>query len=71
MVSFTVTATQKIKADSTEEAALLTYQALTKSPAPLIYSVIDENNVIANIELDRDKTVEFAGLDHTTDPGNW
>ena len=50
---------------------MLAYQALTKGPAPLIYSVIDENNAIADIELDRDTAVEFAGLDHTADPGNW
>ena len=71
MYSFTVKTTQKFEADSAEEAALLAYQALTKGPAPLIYAVIDENNAIADIELDRDKAVEFAGLDHTADPGNW
>lgn len=71
MVSFAVTTTQNIEADSIEEAALLAYQALTKGPAPLLYSVIDGKSVIANIELDRDKAVEFAALDHTADPGNW
>jgi hypothetical protein len=71
MASFEVTTTQKIEADSAEEAALLAYQALSRGLAPLIYSIIDENNVTANIELDRGKAVEFAGLDHTADPGNW
>jgi hypothetical protein len=71
MYSFAVTTTRNIEADSAEEAAMLVYQALTKGPAPLLYSVVDENNAITRIELDRDKAIEFAGLDHTADPGNW
>ena len=60
-----------IEADSAEEAALLVYQALTKGPPPLLYSVTEGNNAITKIELDRDTAMEFAGLDHTADPGNW
>lgn len=71
MYNFAVTTTLKIEADSAEEAALLAYQALSKGPAPLIYSVTDENNAATGIELDRDKAAEFAALDHTADPGNW
>ena len=71
MHKFTVTATQEIEADTAEEAALLMYQQLSKRPAPIYYSVTDETNVTTDLILDREKADEFAGVDHTADPGNW
>jgi hypothetical protein len=71
MHKFTVTATQEIEADTAEEAALLMYQQLSKGPAPIYYSVTDETNVTTDLILDREKADEFAGVDHTADPGNW
>jgi hypothetical protein len=71
MHKFTVTATQEIEADTAEEAALLMYQELTKGPAPIYYSVTDETKVTTDLILDREKADEFAGVDHTADPGNW
>jgi hypothetical protein len=71
MQKFTVTTTQEIEADSAEEAALLMYQDLTKGPAPIYYSVMDETKVTTDLMLDREKAEEFADVDHTADPGNW
>jgi hypothetical protein len=71
MHKFTVTATQEIDADTAEEAALLMYQELTKGPAPIRYSVVDEKKISTDVRLDREKADEFACVDHTADPGNW
>ncbi|WP_349434483.1 hypothetical protein [Pararhizobium sp. A13] len=71
MHKFAVTTTQKIEADTVEEAALLMYQALTKGPAPLHYSVSDDQGQTIDLDLDREQAAEFANLDHTADPGNW
>ncbi len=71
MHKYAVTTTQEIEADTVEEAALLMYQALTKGPAPLRYSVTDNRGQMIDLNLDREKAAEFANLDHTADPGNW
>ncbi len=71
MHKFTVTTMQEIEADSAEEAALLMYQELTKGSAPIHYSVTDETKATTDVKLDRGKADEFAGVDHTADPGNW
>jgi penicillin V acylase-like amidase (Ntn superfamily) len=71
MHKYAVTTTQEIEADTVEEAALLMYQALTKGPAPLHYSVTDDRGQKIDFDLDREQAVEFANLDHTADPGNW
>jgi hypothetical protein len=47
------------------------YQALTKGAAPLQYSVTDDTGQRVDFDLDRERAVEFANLDHTADPGNW
>jgi len=69
MHTFTVVTTLTIEADTAEEAALLVYQELTKTPAPIRYAVTDEAGVTTVVELDRAKADEFAAL--TADPGNW
>ncbi len=71
MHKFTVIVMEEFEADTAEEAALLMYQALTKGPAPLHYSVTDEIRTATNLTLDREKADEFASVDHTADPGNW
>jgi hypothetical protein len=71
MHKYAVTTTQEIEADTVEEAALLMYQALTKGAAPLQYTVTDDTGQRVDFDLDRERAVEFANLDHTADPGNW
>ncbi|ASY63525.1 hypothetical protein SJ05684_c20840 [Sinorhizobium sojae CCBAU 05684] len=71
MHKFTVTVTKEFDADTAEEAALLMYQELTDGWAPLDYSVTDETGIATALTLDREKADEFAGTDHTADPGNW
>ncbi|MQW85740.1 hypothetical protein [Sinorhizobium saheli] len=71
MHKFTVTVTQAFEADTAEEAALLMYQQLAREPAPLNYSVTDEARNATSLTLDRKTADEFAGVDHTADPGNW
>ena len=71
MHTFTVVTTLTIEAYTAEEAALLMYQELTKSPAPIRYTVTDEAKVTTVVELDRKDADAFADLDHTADPGNW
>ncbi|QRM55268.1 hypothetical protein [Sinorhizobium sp. BG8] len=71
MHKFTVTLTKEFEADTAEEAALLMYQALTIEPAPLDYLVRDETMTETTLTLDRKYADEFAGVDHTADPGNW
>ncbi|CCF01074.1 conserved hypothetical protein (plasmid) [Sinorhizobium fredii HH103] len=70
MHKFTVIVTEEFEADTAEEAALLMYQQLTKGLAPLHYSVTEETKTATNLTLDREKADEFAGVDHTADPGN-
>ncbi|ABR64546.1 hypothetical protein GOC90_25665 [Sinorhizobium medicae] len=71
MHKFTVTITEEFEADTAEEAALLMYQELTKRPAPLHYTAMDESKTVTNLTLDREKADAFASVDHTADPGNW
>ncbi|MBZ7922310.1 hypothetical protein LAC81_10990 [Ensifer adhaerens] len=71
MHKFSVSVVREFEADSAEEAALLMYQYLTREPAPLSYTVIDETKDITSLTLDREKADEFASADHTADPGNW
>ncbi|WVT71872.1 hypothetical protein QM996_09960 [Sinorhizobium chiapasense] len=71
MHKFAVSVSQEFEADTAEEAALLMYQYLTREPAPLSYSVIDEAKNALSLMLDREKADEFASIDHTADPGNW
>ncbi|OCP01785.1 MULTISPECIES: hypothetical protein [unclassified Ensifer] len=71
MHKFSVSITRDFEADTAEEAALLMYQYLTREPAPLSYTATDETKNITRLTLDREKADEFAGVDHTADPGNW